>query len=286
LLARVPIRIAHCHCSSDPRIFRWRVADYLLKCFNRMLVRASSTADLACSESAAGYLFGRKWKRMERAEILRYGIDLAPFAETARRASARAALGIAAGWKVLGNVARFDPQKNHVHLIDVFAKVVTRCPDARLCLVGDGPLRESVRQKARNHNLQDRVIFIGVADDVPRKMIDIFDAFALPSVYEGFGIVLLEAQAAGLHCVVSDRVPTEAILDRSTVDVVRLQDHDAWCEAVVKALNRPRPQRPGFAAMLGGPFDIKTSLSTLEGTYDRFLKQQRTDRRRGLTFAK
>jgi glycosyltransferase involved in cell wall biosynthesis len=285
-MSRVPIRIAHCHSSSDPRIFRWRVADYLFKCFNRILVRVSTTAGLACSEPAAEYLFGRKWKRIGRVEMVHCGIDLAPFADTARRASARAAYGIAAGWQVLGNVARFDPVKNHVHLVEIFAKVIARCPYARLCLVGDGPLRESVEQKARDLNLQDRVIFTGIADDVPRKMIDIFDAFALPSVYEGLPIALLEAQAAGLQCVISDRVSAEAILDRSTVDIVSLRDHDAWCEAVVKALDRPRPQRPGFAAMLDGPFDARTSLAALEEIYDRFLKQQRIDHRRRLTFGK
>jgi glycosyltransferase EpsF len=116
-------------------------------------------------------------------------------------------------------------------------------------------------------------------------MIDIFDAFALPSFYEGLPVALLEAQAAGLQCVISDRVAAEAILDRSTVDIVSLQDHDAWCEAVVKALNRLRPHRPGFAAMLGGPFDIRTSVTTLVETYDRLLKQQRIERRRHLTFA-
>ena len=275
LLARVQIRIAHCHSSSDPRIFQWRAADYLFRCFNRMLVRVSSTAALACSEPSAEHLFGRKWKRTGRVEILHCGIDLSPFSDIARRASARAALGIAAGWKVLGNVARFGPEKNQVHLVEILAKVITRCPDARLCLVGDGPLRESVRQKARDLNLQDRVIFTGGVDDVPRKMIDIFDAFALPSAFEGLPVVLLEAQAAGLHCVISDRVTEEAICDRSTVDVVSLQDHDAWCEAVVKALNRPRPQRPGFTAMVDGTFDVRTSLAALEETYDRFLKQQR-----------
>jgi glycosyltransferase involved in cell wall biosynthesis len=283
LVGRVPIRIAHCHSSSDPPIFRWRAADYLLRCFSRMLVRVSKTAGLACSEPAAEYLFGRKWKRTERVEILHNGIDLSPFADTVRRAPARAALGIAAGWKVLGNVARFETVKNQVHLVEILAKVITGCPDARLCLVGDGPLRESVAQKARDLNLQDRVIFSGVVDDVPRKMIDIFDAFALPSVYEGLPVVLLEAQAAGLRCVISDRVTEEAILDRSTADIVSLQDHDAWCEAVVKALNRPRPHRPGHAAMLGGPFDIRTSLAALEATYDRLLKGQRTDRGRCLT---
>jgi len=103
-------------------------------------------------------------------------------------------------------------------------------------------------------------------------MIDVFDAFALPSFYEGLPVVLLETQAVGLHCVISDQIAAEVILDRSTVDIVSLQDHDAWCEAVVNALNRPRPHRPGFAAMIGGSFDGRTSIAALEEKYVRFLR--------------
>ncbi len=140
---------------------------------------------------------------------------------------------------MVGHVGRFCFQKNHEFLIDIFAEVFKRRKDAVLLLVGDGPLMESAREKARRMGLVGAVRFLGVRDDVDR-LYQAMDVFVLPSRYEGLGIVNIEAQVAGLPCVVSDRVPEEA---RVTENLQFLPLNDgvkAWAERMLGIEKRDR----------------------------------------------
>jgi glycosyltransferase involved in cell wall biosynthesis len=123
------------------------------------------------------------------------------------RAAVRESLSLRDSF-VIGHVGRFAEVKNHGFLLDVFSEVAGKRPNARLVLVGDGTLRGAMADKAEQLGLSGRVAFLGVRDDVPSLM-QAFDALVLPSHYEGLPGVTTEAQAAGLPCLISDRVTRE-----------------------------------------------------------------------------
>ena len=136
---------------------------------------------------------------------------------------------------VLGHIGRFNQQKNHPYLIEIFEEVLRRQPLARLLLLGDGPERPAIEKLAAP--LGDRVIFAGVQSNT-RAYYSAMDAFLLPSLFEGLPVVLAEAQSAGLPCFVSDRVDRGADLGCG-MRFLPLGTPSAWADALLeKPLDR------------------------------------------------
>lgn len=167
-------------------------------------------ARVAVSSEAGRWMFGDR-----SFQVVHNGIDVDKFAfDPVVRASVRASLGIDSGAFVVGSIAAFLPAKNHEFLLRVFAEVVTRDPTARLLLVGEGPLEEQVRVQSRHLHLEDAVDFLGRRSDIP-GLLSAIDVMLMPSRHEGFPIVVLEAQAAGLPSWISDDVTSEVIVSDS-----------------------------------------------------------------------
>ncbi|WP_235427118.1 glycosyltransferase [Cohnella kolymensis] len=147
------------------------------------------------------------------------------------RCQARAELGV--GDKLLlGHIGRFNKQKNHDFVIDIFQEVHEKQPESMLVLVGDGPLRASVEKKAARLGLSEHVKFLGVRADIPRLMQGM-DLFLFPSLFEGLPVVLVEAQAAGLKCVVSDAITRETDVT-GRVDFISLKEPPSvWADNII-----------------------------------------------------
>lgn len=161
----------------------------------------------ACSQEAKRIFF---WKKPEEVFLLPNAIDLQRYAfSPAARRQLRESWQIPEDATVIGHVGRFSPEKNHFFLLEVFGAYAQLEPTARLLLVGDGALLEQVKRETEARGLTERVIFAGRTDRV-EAYYAAMDVFALPSVFEGFGLVAAEAQANGLPCVLSDRVSTLA----------------------------------------------------------------------------
>lgn len=229
-LAGVPARIAHSHLSdteSDTaRPFYHHAMANLLK--------LNATAGLAVSEKAATSLFGEKWRSSPRWRIAHLGIDLSPFSQPVDGHRLRTELGISYEAFVVGHVGRFFPQKNHTFLLEIARHVCAANSKAVFLLIGDGPLRREIEARAAEFGLAHRVKFIGLRDDVAPLMKGIMDVFLLPSLYEGFPMVLIEAQAAGLPCVISDTIAPETTICPQLV--TRLSLHDAvssWADSII-----------------------------------------------------
>jgi glycosyltransferase involved in cell wall biosynthesis len=160
-------------------------------------------------------------------------------------------------------------QKNHAFLLDIAAEVVRREPGAGFLLVGDGPLRQDIEAAARRLNLDGCVLFAGVRADVPRLMLGAMDVFLFPSIYEGLPLSLVEAQAAGLPCVCSDAVATEAVAGPMVRRLSLSQSPEAWADAVLDVQRRPRRVGPlaAAAALERSPFVIARSVEALEALY-------------------
>jgi glycosyltransferase involved in cell wall biosynthesis len=234
--AGVPVRVAHSHtCDSGAggpagrRIYR-RLMQALLE--------ISMTEGFACSASASGFAGERLRPHMR---ILPCGIDLEAFRQArCGRAGLRGELGIPGDAPVVGHVGRLAEEKNQGFLLRAMARLIQRVPRARLVLVGGGPLRDELEDRACRLGLRQRVLFTGPREDVV-DLLCIFDAFALPSLREGLPAVVLEAQAAGLPCVVSEQVPDEAVVCSEIVERVALnRGSSAWASALANALEKPR----------------------------------------------
>jgi glycosyltransferase involved in cell wall biosynthesis len=235
----IAIRIAHCHASRDDK------PDTLARRYYRRLMRAwinrYSTYGLATSELAAVELFGDSWNSEDRFRVLHCGIDLSTFDEPIDRNAIRKDLGLPLDAPVVGHVANFLRAKNHAFILDVATKVLTSHPEVHFLFVGDGPLRSRIQAEARARGLSSRTHFVGTRTDVPRLMRGAMDLYLFPSINEGFGLTLLEAQAAGLRCLVSDGVPREVNCSTGFTEFLPLSaGTDYWAEKLIAKLSLSR----------------------------------------------
>lgn len=218
--AAVPVRIAHSHSTSNPREWKKNLMKNALRPFSKVW----ATDYFACSELAGRYLFGDKAFDKGEVKIIRNAIDVEKFKfDPEARKKLRKEIGIADDDFVIGHIGRFVEQKNHRFLIDVFAEVKKKKKNAKLVLVGQGPLREEMEQKVKDMGLEKDIFFLGQRSDA-NKLYSVFDVFCLPSLYEGLPVVGVEAQANGVPCAFSDRITNEVIINKNVV-VIRIDDY-------------------------------------------------------------
>ena len=270
--ARVRERIAHSH--NDTRAYQ-RAAGPARKAYliaMRHLLSRSATALLSCSEEAELALFGPRAAVDERSRVLKYGIALEGYARSrsTQRESIRSSLGISRESVVIGHVGRFVHQKNHPFLLEVFTELKKRVPEAHLLLVGGGQLEEQTKRLAVDLGVADSVTFAGIRADVEALMLHAMDAFVLPSHFEGLGLVLIEAQAAGLPCVVSDRVPPSAeVVPGLVVRLSLASSADAWAVPLAGALRASNhvDRAAALERVRASAFNIETSVTRLMEVY-------------------
>lgn len=262
--AGVPVRIAHSHSDtshSDDGAGPARMAYLGLM---KHLIRTNATAGLAASRKAAPALYGPDWESDPRWRLLYCGIDLEPFRQETDPARVRAELGIPSDAWVIGHVGRFHEAKNHSFLVEIAFEIAKREPRMRLLLVGDGPLRSQIEQKTAQLELTGKVIFTGVRADVPRLVSGAMDIFVFPSLYEGLGLALVEAQAAGVPCISSDVIPEEA---NAVSDLVRQMSlsrpPSAWADAVLAMRNMVLDRSKALKDVERSVFNIETSAHAL-----------------------
>jgi glycosyltransferase involved in cell wall biosynthesis len=179
-------------------------------------------------------------------------------------------LGLPDDAQVIGHVGRFVEQKNHGQLLEIAAEVMRRRSDTWLLLVGEGPLLPEVQRHAEELGISQRVVFAGVRPDVPRLMLEAMDLFLFPSLHEGLGLVLVEAQAAGLPCIYSDVVPREADVAMPLLHRLPLSESpEVWAERVVRSLDGPAPLSATMAyqRLAESTFGIQHSVSALRRVY-------------------
>ena len=160
----------------------------------------------ACSEESGRWLFGNKALTKSNYKMIPNAVDTNKFAfNTDTRAQMRKTLGIEDDTVVYGHVGRLHPSKNHTFLLDVFKDVLAKKPNALLLLVGDGELRSEIEAKINALNIQRSVIMLGARSDVA-ELLQAMDVFVFPSRWEGLPVTVVEAQAAGLPCFISDTI--------------------------------------------------------------------------------
>lgn len=269
--AGVPVRIAHSHNDTRFQEDRAGWSRQLYLSISKSWINRHATLGFGCSAQAAEDLFGPQWRADPRWQVLYYGIDLMPFHAPVDRAAVRAELGIPTDAVVIGHVGRFEVQKNHQWIVAIATALMQRDPRIYLLLVGDGSLRPALEQQVMTLGIGDRVRFLGGRSDVPRLMNGAMDLFLFPSLGEGLGLVLIEAQAAGLPCVVADGVPPEADVVNSLIWRLSLsQPLKTWVETVVTALATPSiPPAVARSQVEASVFNIQTAIQQVTQIYHR-----------------
>lgn len=225
--------------------------------------RVRNVADFffACSNPAGRDRFGNKIE----FQILNNAIDTNQYAfSKAVRDEVRKEFNLS-DELVVGHVGRFSGQKNHDFLIDIFAQIKKEKPTAKLLLVGDGAEKNNIKNKVHQLQLDDSVIFTGVRSDVNR-LLQAMDIFVFPSFFEGLPVTMVEAQAAGLPCVISDKVPDECIITDNLVTVKSLSDScEEWARHILNRVNTVRIDTSDQIKEHG--FDISETSKWLEEFY-------------------
>lgn len=204
--AGVPIRIAHSHSTSNPREWKKNIMKNAL----RPLSKRYATDYFACTEHAGAYQFGKKAIKRGKVKIINNAIDIEKFKfDPEARKRLREEFGFGQDDYVVGNIGRMVPAKNQLFLIDAFANLKKKNPSAKLLLIGNGPLRCKIDEKIEKLGLSDDVRIEKRREDI-NKCYSVMDVFAFPSLYEGLGMVAVEAQVAGVRVVASKDIPLEA----------------------------------------------------------------------------
>ncbi len=214
----------------------------------------------ACSKAAGIFLFGRN----KAFRIVPNAIDLSRFdAALSCRQETRNALGVEEDEILLGHIGRFAEQKNHRFLIAVFEDFCRIHPRAKLLCIGDGDLEGEIRGMVSKAGLNEKVIFVGRKKDVV-PFLEAMDVFVFPSLYEGLGIVAIEAQAVGLPVFASVHVPEEANLT-GLCTFLELEDVRQWSNAILESISVRRQSRIPEIRAKG--YDIAEAAGLLQEYY-------------------
>lgn len=228
--ARVPVRICHNHSTAHRGEGKKTVMKYLLRPFDTLF----ATDCYACSKEAGQWMFGRRRMEKNAVTVVPNAICCERFCYSdTKRTECRGALGIAPDRFVLGHVGRLAYTKNHAFLLQVFERLLDRRPDALLLLVGEGELRPEIERKVTEMGLADRVIFAGAHADVA-PFYCAMDAICVPSLYEGFLLAALEAQACQLPGVYSTAASQEAMVSPLAVRMSLSESPASWAEALLR----------------------------------------------------
>ena len=257
--AGVPARICHAHNRpygidlKSP--VRWYYKTRMMPHITNMFM---------CGEESGEWLFGKKNK--EKFIQLNNAIDAEEYTyNCTKRQAMRQNLGISENQIVVGHVGRFDPQKNHKFIIDIFAEVQKQDKNAVLLLVGDdkSAIGKEIHQKVEQLGLQN-VIFTGVRSDVSDLM-QAMDVFLFPSLFEGLSVASVEAQAAGLPVLISDGVPIECKKTNLVRQINLKSGATVWADAVMSAAKIQRKNT--FEEIKNAGFDIKENALRLQDFY-------------------
>jgi glycosyltransferase involved in cell wall biosynthesis len=253
-LAGVKAIIVHSHNTSGEH-------EKIHKIF-RIIIRIFKFKRLACSKEAAIWMF----RSLDNVTIIKNGIIADNFTyNIVDRNKVRNILGID-GKTVLIHIGRFHRQKNHIFLLDIFQNYLKNNPNSVLILVGRGELESEVVNKINTSKISDKVLLLGVKSNIS-ELLSASDIFIFPSLYEGLGIALIEAQASGLYCIVSDTIPHEAIISDKLVRCP-LGDMSVWVEAIIKIQSLEYDRNEYIQNVINNGFDIIINNNTLIKIYD------------------
>lgn len=257
----IPNRIIHSHNGGYEK--KINIIRKILIFFNRHLLKYCVTQYFACSHLAGEWMFGKNASVM----VIHNAIETGNFIfNLEKRKKVREQMDVKDRF-IIGHVARFSYQKNHMFLIDIFKAFHDKHPKAILWLIGgpdgDGSILKEVKEKVKMLHLDDTIQFLGIREDVPNLM-QAMDCFVLPSRFEGLPVVGIEAQAAGLPCIISDKVTSETQIT-DLVKFASIDNLDEWTDLLNDIMDLPR--RDTSLEIENAGYDISCSVKKIQQFY-------------------
>lgn len=254
----VKVRIAHSHIATGD-------SGHINSCL-KLLLPFVTTHKYGCGVKA----FESLWGNTDRMHVMTNAIELQKFQyDELIDKKQREIWGIDQKTTVIGTVGRMTPQKNPFFIVEIIRSLSDVYDDFMFFWIGTGELADAVKQKVRERGIQDKVVFLGLRNDVP-ELFSVLNLFILPSLYEGLPIVGVEAQAAGLPCLFADTITPEIGLVSST-RFVPIDSPDVWASEIVKMAGQ-RPQRTLSKEMENSAYNIEVAVRQLEKEYNTFEK--------------
>lgn len=252
---KIPMRIAHSHNSSTEKTVKGYMKSILLKNYHKY-----ATDLFACSKKAGEYMFGNK-----RFLVWNNAINIENFLfDHSVRNEIRKELNLEDKF-VIGHIGRFCKQKNHKFIIEVFEEVLRKNKNSVLILAGKGELEDSIKELVKIKGIEDKVKFLGVRKDTSRLYMAM-DCLLFPSLFEGLGIVAIEAQCSGLPVIASDVIPNEANVTSGFYKLSLSESIARWAE-VVNIFNSNANRNNEVEKVRQAGFDIKDMTKKLEKYY-------------------
>lgn len=254
--AGVPVRIAHNHSTTSRGEFKRNLMKQVLRPFSKIF----ATHYAACGNYPARWLFGTKTVRQGNVRLIKNAVDTLRFyPDTKAGSRIRKEFGLESRF-IVGHVGRFVFPKNHEFIVRVFAEVYKKNQNAALILVGTGELESDVRRLVKELGIEQAVIFTGLRRDIP-DFLNAFNVFFLPSRYEGLPVVGMEAQAAGLPCLMSDAVPPDTAVTPLVEFFPLTAAVGDWADKLLSYENREKKSYPDLLRNSG--FEIKQEAEKL-----------------------
>lgn len=250
------VTIAHSHNTSEGSGIKAEVKKFLKHNLNTV-----SDVKMGCSKEANRWLFGDSCKD---AVTIKNSVDINKFRYSEDISKAvKSELNVSDKF-VIGHIGRFQPQKNHSYLIDIFKQIFDKNSNSVLLLCGVGELKDEISKKAKALGLENNVRFLGLRDDI-EKICQAFDVFLFPSLYEGLPVTLVEMQAAGVPCVISDIITDEVCITDIVEKISLDKSPQLWADDVLKYLNHNKTDTTYQIRSAG--FDIKETALWLQNFY-------------------
>lgn len=264
-LSGIKVRVSHAHTNLDNtkniirKIYIW--------CMRRT-INLFSTDCIACSESAGKYLFGESITLSKKYKLLPNYVDYKKYLNCSDTKSVRQELGIKDDDIVVGHIGRFVEAKNHKFLLEVVSEMIILNNKVKLILAGDGELRKDMECYAEELGIKENVYFLGIRKDID-KILNNLDIFIFPSIYEGLGLVMIEAQSAGIPCLVSEAIQKEADLDIGLVKQINLNDKkELWIKEAFELIeNKNKNKKQILSAIKNKGYDLDNIINKLLEIY-------------------
>ena len=264
--AGIKKRIIHAHNNQLMHTGKKRKFYELVHNYWKNNIDRYATDYWACSELAGEFFYKKSILESDNYRIINNAIEVKKYCRNTKiRDKVRTELGIGNNDIVVGHVGRFQYQKNHELLIDIYNSFHKKYSDSRLLLVGQGVEEAAIKDKVNKLKLEENVMFLGIRSDV-NEIMQAMDVFVFPSLYEGLPVTMVEAQAAGLPCIISDKVPEECIITTNLVTTQKLTDSPKiWAEHIIGRAKNTRTDH--YDEMKSHGYDIEEAAKWLQNYY-------------------
>lgn len=264
----VPVRVAHSHNTRNKN--KLSAIEKMYMTAARKIIVKTATKLMGCSKQAMIDFYGSQQK--SRFVFAPDAIDISLFmkSKNENHLVLKNEFHIPHNYKVIGHVGNFGDQKNHEYLINVFTEMLKLTPKLALVLIGTGSEKkiQEIKELVHKNKIDRNVYFLGRRSDIPQLM-HCMDLFIFPSLYEGFGIVLLEAQAAGLRSLVSENIQPEVDVGMGMIEFLELRcGAEVWAKKAFELLNCPRVNNDTICAKFSeSPYMIENAAKDLVQIY-------------------